>query len=800
MTVMNRNKKIFNTAVTFTVAASCLLTEIFAPMEAFAAQSKVNVDETLYLNLDYYGAVSKANVVKGLTFNSLDSYTDYGNYESITNMSTDDQPENNSDGSVTWKAPSGRSKFFFEGTMDPKSIEMPWTFDVTYKVNGVVTDADKIAGASGLIEMDIDATPNKNVSTYMQNNMMLIVAVPVDMSKCYSIDAPDSQTQSVGETTAVVFMALPGKEGHFVVRTGTDSYESIGAIMMMTPGTLGQLSDIKDVKEVEDKFRANTNAMMDDVESIMDNVTDVQSQLALTNKALDSLKSGKDKLHTAKDGIFSGNDVAIGDLRNLLNTLTPLDSSLKTTQWMIYDINNNLNKTDSDLMTTSSKLKTLITKLKQLSSSMGDVDAADTADMKKELSDAETALKSLNATLGTNVNSAAAKFNTDTDKIAENYVASMSDAQEDSDIYKSMLQQYQDKLAELENASAASAALVKDIVAGTATTAEKLKYQAIVTAVQTGNIPTGYETVYKAVYGLVDLAKQLGTTDYSSENQQTIAETKALLAAQKANLESQINAANSTAKGATIAAAVTDFTPALQSYIASVSDVSGTEAEDLIEKIGSVSDQIEDITEDGASVSYNTATTLNSMRDIIGDLDGLVGVMDSYYDDTQSLIENSESVLEQMQTAGTSAANALQNINDTIRSASSDFGNATDAGIQAGREAVDNSGNIVDNTKNLKNSGADLRKSINDELDEKEDENNFMNMDPEAPKVSLTSDKNQEPDSIQIVCRTDEISVDDNDNETLDAEEAEESATPLQRIMNLFKKIGQVLKDIFNQL
>ncbi len=113
---------------------------------------------------------------------------------------------------------------------------------------------------------------------------------------------------------------------------------------------------------------------------------------------------------------------------------------------------------------------------------------------------------------------------------------------------------------------------------------------------------------------------------------------------------------------------------------------------------------------------------------------------------------------------------------------------------------MDNSGNIVDNTKNLKNSGADLRKSINDELDEKEDENNFMNMDPEAPKVSLTSDKNQEPDSIQIVCRTDEISVDDNDNETLDAEEAEESATPLQRITNLFKKIGQVLKDIFNQL
>lgn len=57
------------------------------------------------------------------------------------------------------------------------------------------------------------AEPNDNAGEYYRNNMMLMVAVPVDMSKCYSVEAEGSQTQNLGETTAVVFTALPGRTG-----------------------------------------------------------------------------------------------------------------------------------------------------------------------------------------------------------------------------------------------------------------------------------------------------------------------------------------------------------------------------------------------------------------------------------------------------------------------------------------------------------------------------------------------------------------------------------------------------------
>ena len=74
-------QKIMKKTAAYTVLLSCLTTNILvAPMTAYAGQATADVDETLYLNLDYYGNVSDANVVKGINFNGTSSYTDFGDY------------------------------------------------------------------------------------------------------------------------------------------------------------------------------------------------------------------------------------------------------------------------------------------------------------------------------------------------------------------------------------------------------------------------------------------------------------------------------------------------------------------------------------------------------------------------------------------------------------------------------------------------------------------------------------------------------------------------------------------------
>ena len=208
---------------------------------------------------------------------------------------------------------------------------------------------------------------------------------------------------------------------------------------------------------------------------------------------------------------------------------------------------------------------------------------------------------------------------------------------------------------------------------------------------------------------------------------------------------------------------------------------------------------IEEISNYGGAVAFQTARFLTSARNLAADMDTLTATMNNYYQDVQDAITNTDNVLLQIQKTTDDLSGTLQTVNDTLRSAEKNFSDAADEGLEAGRLAVDNTGKIVDNVKDLKASGADLRKSINDELDEKEAENNFLNMDPEAVKVSLTSDENPEPSSVSIICRTDEISYeDDSAQKILDAEEAEAQSTVLERIINVFKTMWHKIKSLFS--
>ena len=856
-------KRVKRTAA-YTVLLSCLSTNIlFAPMTVYAGRARAEVDETMYLNLDYYGAVSKANVVKGINFNGVESYTDFGDYISITNMSDGQKPDY-SKGSVTWQKYNA-GKFYFEGTLKPESVEIPWKFDITYKLNGVVTDADKIAGQSGLVEMDIDAYPNDKVSDYMKNNMMLIVAVPVDVQKCYSVDAPDSQTATLGQYTGIVFEALPGKEGHFTIRLGTDKFETVGAIFMMSPGTVGDLSKIKEIKEIKDDFRDDTNAIMDDFDDVLDGVTNVQTQLDLTNRMLAGLQSGKNKLHNNAQVIFNGNDVAIQDLRDLQSTLEPLNEDLKTTQWMVYDINSNLNNLDKDLMDASSKLGTLNKRLKQLGSSMSGSSISN-LDIKELSDDAGKAVDSLNDVLiGVNsaTNNATEKSNRNrikasaseiiTDAALDNTansqginrlnskeksliaavseimgdnlpsidaetlapilaVADSTDSQiaSDSDTEKAryiayisahenelkeMLQKTQKAESEMANLEA--------LMNSESDEAKKAVYQAALNKYQQG-LKESQEAFEKSTSLKVDKLKKYAyvmqnVSDSNKLSASNYSGTLDSLQSLRKNTKTLANETIATDKE------VNDLADSLHSLTDAISNIreangdlfTSEETDELIDSINNVISDLDDIMDDGGAVAFQAARTLNIVRTTIADIDGLIGIMNAYYEDVQRTFEDSENVIVEMEKTSQDAASALQNVNNVLRSAEPDFSAAADAGLEAGRQAVENTQDIVDSTKHLKTTGRKLRDTINNKLDEEEADNNFLNMDPDAPKVSLTSDNNQEPTSISIVCRSEEISAEDPEEKILDSEIADPATTLLQRIKAIFVKLWSGICSVF---
>lgn len=867
-------QKIMKKTAAYTVLLSCLTTNILvAPMTAYAGQATADVDETLYLNLDYYGNISDANVVKGINFNGTSSYTDFGDYLKITNMSDEQKPEIKN-GSVTFEK-NKNGKFFFQGELKPDKIKAPWTFDITYKLNGVVTDADQIAGASGLVEMDIDCMPNKSVSKYMQDNMMLFVAIPVDIQKCYSVDAPESQTMTLGQYTGIVFTALPGQEGHFQVRLGTDKFESVGAIFAMTPGTVGALNKIKDIKDIKDDFRDDTNAMLDDFDNVLDDVTDVSAQLKITNQILEQLQSGKNKIHGNAQVIFDGNDVAIQDLRDLNGTLTPLNDDLKTAQWMVYDVNQNLNTLDSDLMDSSSKLKSLSTKLKRLGSSMSgtSIDNLQIQDMSDEIKGVTSTLGKVNTDIKNLTDSENRKeFNASASEVMTNAAlshvknhtegVSATDAAAAEEVVKKV-----QRAAEIAQSDPTSTeAYVQDIVSecktqvgATFTSAygsasrhpdtelgtqvmgalnmkpseidetTKGTITVLSTALQNmgitdlGTIAVAVGDALTVVSGGTDaiVAKLTPTLSSSPKGEEAkelavknvlkTAIATVLRSQDKAsaylghvndlsNLQNDAKDLENTAIGKSasqLADHVNGLTKAIEDILnATDSLVDSDAAENLVDYINSVTSDLNEIMENGGAVAFDAAKTLNTLRSVISDIDELIGIMNAYYGDVQKTLEDSENVLTQIQKTSGDAATALQNLNSTIRSAEPDFSAAADNSFKVGHMAIDNTNKIVDDTKDFKSTGRNLRDTINNKLDEEEADNNFLNMDPEATKVSLTSDQNQEPTSIAIICRSDEISVSDDTTKTLDAEIPDASTTLLGRIKAVFVKLWNTVRSL----
>ena len=680
---------------------------VMPPLQVLAAAPSVHVDETLYLNLNHYGAISDANVVKGIEFNKQETYTDYGTYTEVVCLGNDEDPKFEN-GEVVLKAPENGGRLFFQGTLDNSAVQSPWSFDLGYKLNGRAVEAKDLAGASGLVEIDIDATANKQVSEYMRNNFMLLIAVPVDLSKCYSVDAPDSQTSSIGDMTVVIYECLPGKDGHFEVRIGTDSFETVGVMMIMSPGTVSDLKDLKDLKELKDKFRTNTNAMMDDMEALMDNVTDVSDQLSLTNQMLEELRAGKATVDASREEIFDKNDTAIQDLWDLSENLAPLSGSLNTAKTMVYEVNKTLNDTDQDLLDTMSKMKTLSSRLKEFGSSLNGVNRWTTLDLMEEIKQ-----------------------------------AGLEDA----------MKEIQKNAADSAAAAKKLGALIMDSINGYATPANADRIEMD-------------EELREAIEEITQSLEELA--DDPTGNAEEIA--KELAALKKA----------------------------LNEMGGNIGNVPGVFKNAVTAQIDAVLASISRLSSDAGAVTFQTARVVNSVNELAGDLDTLIGIMNRYYEDMQGALTNLDHVLVQIEKTSDDLAGTMQTINNTLRAASQNFSAAGDDALRTGQLAVDNTRKIVKNTENLKNSGADLRKSINDELDEKEAEHNFLNMDPYAEKVSLTSEKNQEPKSVQIICRSDEITIKDS-AKSLDSEVDAEGITLWQRIINVFHRVAELVAGLFGK-
>ena len=714
---------------------------------SYGAPAAVETDETMYVNLDVYGKAQKVNVVKSCSLNGVTDFTDYGNYLAVENMSTQDEPQLG-EGEVVWKLPPDRrERFYYKCTLDQEQTALPWNFDVSYKLNGVPTDGEKLAGASGLVEIHIKAEPNEQADLYYRNNMLLLVAVPVDMSKCFSVEAEGSQTQNMGELTAVVFTALPGEEGDYTVRIGSDSFETTGVIMAMTPGTVEDLEHIKDLKEAKDTWQDAGDELYDSLEQMAQSIEDMRGGVDQMQSGLNAAENARQKWSSSKDAILAGNDRSLESLRAMSGQLETLVPHLQTAKEEAEIVHKSMGDIVGTLGEMQEPLGKLYTRLRNIKSS--------TASMREQLPDLRDDLGYL---IETN-----ASFQVQTTEALEALGQLIGE-----------LEEYDDEALEIE---------VPEIEIPEAQGEEELEEPE-------ASEPEGSEKPEESE----EQEKPEGSEEPEAPDASEPEKDE--------NLE--INEPENENTGSqTISRAVVPKAQIEKREVPFVAS-SGSQLQQLMQMLRKIDKDSRKFTqtagnlmEDISDSAQYSADLVDNMDFLIEDLTALHDSLDTYYPDLQSALDDLSALTERTTEALNSTTDTLTLVQNTLKASSDEMDVAAKDSLMASMELLNKSLNVLDSTAGIRRAGRTMKDVIDSQLDKFDTENRFLFMDPDAEKVSFTSSKNPEPRTLQVVLRTDEISLENEEHKTLDAETEEPEVSPLKRMWNVLVKMWRSLVDIF---
>ena len=888
------------------LAAVLLCTNAGGAVPAYGAEAAVDVDETMYINLDYYGRPDKINVVKGLNLNGRTEFTDYGTYLDVTNMSNQTVPDLG-DGTVTWNFPQAqKERFYYKCALDKSQITLPWDFDVSYKLNGVPTDGDKLAGASGLVEINIKAEPNDNAGEYYRNNMMLMVAVPVDMGKCYSVEAEGSQTQNLGETTAVVFTALPGEDGDYTVRIGTDSFETTGVIMAMMPGTVEDLEHIKDLKEAKDTWQDAGDELYDSLEQMARSVEDMRQGVGQVRTGLDSAEIARQKWSNSKDSILAGNDQTLASLTSVsqqLETMIPHLQTAKESAEVIHKSMGDIVNTMGEMQDPLRKLHTRLNNIKssaegisgnipELMDLMQQIIALDaqlqaseqvyvtgiaTAGSGISLLDEEELEEQANRSHGNKAGSSGSgqtasggadtgsadsandkgnqgsqgsdgAGNTDnktdhgnsqgsagtdgkdnqgsgsTDG-KDNQGSGSTDGKDNQGSGSTDGKDNQGSGSADGNTSQGSGSAGGKDNQGSGSTdgkdnqgsgsaggndnqgngsADGNTSQGSGSA--DSNASQGSSVTAKASQGGSVTAKANQGGSVTTKASQGVSLTATVSAAAGADSGSIARAGLSgTSKPGRPASIERHNVPLVSAPEVPVDMqtlmelLAGRQSMlmDISKKSSDLSSLMSNLMDDTSDSAKYSAEIVDNLDILIEDLTALHDSLDTYYPDLQDALDDSKELVARTTEALNNGISTMTIVQNTLKDSSDDFDAAARESLRGSMELLDKSLSIFDSTTAMRQAGRTMKDTIDNELDKFDTDNRFLFMDPSAEKVSFTSDKNRPPKTLQIVLRTDEISVDDDDAKTVDAEVAKAKESPLRRMWNVLVQMWKAMVSIF---
>lgn len=283
-----------NKIFTYIAIAAVICSMLVLP--SFAKEGVIK-DESVYANLSNSGEVLGVYVVNSFELSESSVITDYGSYEKVINL-TGSQTLVREGDKITFQAEKG--VFHYQG--NPKSYDLPWSFDLSYRLDGEEIPPSRLAGKSGKLETVISVKRNEKADPVFYKSFTVQITVSLDGELCTQINAPGATIITNGGNKQLSYTVLPGTEKEFAFSASVTDFE-------MEPITIACIrSEIDlDLDSIDmSGFTEDLSKLEDGIAQLDDGINEIKQGLGDLNGGLSEYAAGIEEFGGGISSLYDG--------------------------------------------------------------------------------------------------------------------------------------------------------------------------------------------------------------------------------------------------------------------------------------------------------------------------------------------------------------------------------------------------------------------------------------------------------------------------------------------------------------
>ena len=704
------------------------------------------VDEAYYVTLDSYGNPTDAAVVKSYALNGATEIVDHGTYDSVENLTNGVKPEVSGDTVRFSLGESAPSHFYFEGKTRAPFETLPFQISIQYLLNGVPTDAAKLAGQKGVVEMHIRAVPNPASSEYQKNNWFLTAAAVFNQNDILSLTAPDAQIQTVGNLKTALFVWLPGESQEYVLSVGAEDFKFDGFTFLLGPvNASGRLGDLKKLQDDKQEIQNSWDSLNAAGDRLFDAADGMQSKLNQAASGLDGLNQVRKNVQSRESEFYGNLDNFLGNMDKLGSALAPASGHLSAANQTVGELHENLSAVNESLLTLQQHLKESESTLSALQNNMESFqDASD--DLDSDSRNIKNDLRTLRALSEAGKTGANQKISGTLQQMGALYQG-----------YAQYMQAH--GLQPVDAGGTGSNRIrIRATNLGTASNAGGIDYTADAELTPSPQYPQG---------SFQDFAVQkLASLGYDSDQ---IAYALALW-----NQRDTVQAA---AAGA--------------NEVYGKVDALGNDLEAL--RLSSLYDALYGSSATGSLAAADVQKLSADIRQSIDALNRVYQTADGYLPTLQATLGDAATLSETVRADTESLTALLRTSRDIVKSNSAAFHRSADLSLDASASILRQSATALDSTDAMRQAADSIRDLVDQKWNENTGEKTrLFSLDAAAAPESLTSPENTEVSSVSVMLRSAEIKT--------AAPDSHVKGATGQKKAGIFSRIRKMFADIWHGL